>query len=487
MPDSVDPAQVIAPIVGLLDSLLAAEKNGAADRAAAMLLGVDHQLARDAFEERASRLHRPLSEDLTRLVLQRVSRRVLGLWPRWLDVIDESALSHIDAREELKNLAEKLWSDAINPKDAPSEEAVDKAASSLSRLIEAIEDWDPSPLSNSVAASLDAASELVDYAPREKKLSTAVQLATAGIISPGILATSVLSSLASLLNRTVNYPAQLAEHIARWASWLVRNAAHQTTEDFLTAITQSVWLASPRRENLLMESASALKQVHPEQTSPLSVGELTELTNEHGAGAEAAVRVWLVTFFPNPQEAWSVVEPLMATPSQQLLKTVERYSSELSPSEKLEFLRPAIVEVLNTFPSEELLRHAQIDEVESTQMTALLIELYEQATKLEQRENVLRLWDRFHPLEDSVRKQLIERVYIPFLATGRRALDVGLKYLGLCVPPPYGTATALREALRRHPSYADKKKKNDDRLVQAGLLRRKGFLGRRLEDTPDDR
>ncbi len=467
------------------------ERSSSAERMAVLLLTVDEQDARSRYARLAPGLAPVESEDLASLSLGHMQRRVISEWPQWLDSIGSATIKKLQSGGALLGaLANHLWQKAAVDTEPPPPDERGEALRSLARLTE------------ETRPELDALRELMlqtiggpplddaAAAAQGGTLAIAVEFDVAGVIEGSFYSVAALDALSGALEHPLQagiaLDSPLVQHIATWGPQLSTDADRDSRARLRAAAEASPWLPSPARESLVIAVAAAIQTVDGEDTNPYGTAEVGALVDLHGTGFAAGLAAWIEHLAKTPGDVASAVHPLVGEPLPgDVAGAISQRAGGWDPSQRTELLEPSLRDALRVMPDNSFLGAAHYSEGDHEATAELLVDLYQRATNNGDRSGVLVLWEALGETADPVRRRLINDVAIPMAHQGKGALNLVLDHLSVALPPPRGTLQALRKTLRERAKGKDQKKRVDTVLLDAGLTRRSGLLGRGRKDAPE--
>lgn len=475
----------------ILDACLQADRGRLAAEVARVMLDQDRKELRDPVEARIDALS-PIGEpDLVRAVLESVRPRATSRWPRWIGSLDSNAVIQLEGAPKLiDKLSGTLWQRAVkadNP-DAPAQ--TDAALGAVKTLVEAglAPEW--SSVSSEIETALAEPFTYDDLASTQAgTLSRADRFRDAGVLNDEDLAREALHScirtLQGGLHPSLPHGSVPAEVHRRVVSYL-KYGSETTIGELQTAVTDCGWIPDHLRLELVLRCAAELRTRQPETPSPLSSEQIRELAEQHGHAFDAAAAVWVEHFADSPAAVWLVLAPWAQAPLPAATEAALRgYSSGLSQAARVELLRPAIENALTVPVDASFLAAGRLREIEGQRIAPLLLDLGGQASNLDHWRTILRLWSELAPTGDQTRRRLVDEIYLPLVKRGGGALDLALEHFGLVSSPPAGRKKRIRDALR-DGARGDQQRRVDQRLQQAGWLRRSLFGLGPLQATDDE-
>jgi hypothetical protein len=187
--------------------------------------------------------------------------------------------------------------------------------------------------------------------------------------------------------------------------------------------------------------------------------------------------VWLDVFHPTPEDVWTALADLAtgALPTA-VADALRARSLHLSPSDKFALAQVALDDPERS-PSPEFLRAIRFSEAAPVKVAAAITRVAAEATTATQREGALILWGEFKPTGLSTQEGLINDVYLPQAKRGGEDLDIAVSHFGLVSGQRGKLRNAIIDALTNSASD-DQRQRIEDRLKEAGWLKRGGLLGR---------
>jgi len=268
-------------------------------------------------------------------------------------------------------------------------------------------------------------------------------------------------------------------------------AAGSASAEALTALRNVLpepsWLAEDRRANLTLAVAAAQHGLDQTTPSPYTPEEVAGMLAQHGAGFHEGAAIWLGTFVVAPSDAWvAFADTATVELPEELSQALRSFSQNLSAKGKLELVAPALKNALSAPPSASFLRAVRFTEADQREAAALIIDLAEQASE-EQRQVALMLWHQLNPSGEPTRKQLVQEIYLPLVRSGPGGVDLALEHFGLVSALRGQQRQRVTDALRESASGEAQQRRIDDRLKDAGWLKRSLFgLGPLIDSDESD-
>jgi hypothetical protein len=275
--------------------------------------------------------------------------------------------------------------------------------------------------------------------------------------------------------------AEAAALIASEIEGAAEHGSPEELEQLETELEGSTWINGhvPLAQTIRLRVAAALGR----KECPIEVdGEtgLVQLAREHGTAFADGVAIWLGSFDPPPRGARTVLAPyLKESLPRALREAVPKYADRIGPAGRLQLLEPTIEHALIEKPDATLLRDLRIQTAEEAPICERILGLYEDAERMDEREEVLVIWRALEPAAEHCRRALIRGVFIPLAGLGIGGYELARKNLDLCQDPPSGTKEELMAALSKAP---DKQRgtRMAKRMDELGMRPRKKGLWERL-------
>ena len=469
-------------------ALADADRKPMAEAMGLVLLAIDEQEARNALAAKSQSLAPVETPSLAEAMLAAVERRRKATdWPQWLDVIDGETVETLQRGPGLvEGLTKKLWREATDDEPVTGA-ALQNALDSLGKV------------AANVGVTGELAMELIRPAVGEPplgepsaetqalRLELAIQFADAGLIEQDRFAPAALIGISEGLQQQLepqDKQQPLSRHLERWGSRLAPHGDDESRERLRQGAENSPWLPQPFRETLII--GGSLRE-NEDQTSPYSVEQIVQLVRDFGGWFDEGLALWIRYFKPTAGMVGQAVAPLaedeLPDPVAEALD--ERFSG-VGTGERTELVAPTIQLLLEKPPSKTFLAQIGSSDANHQVIVETLASLYGRAANNTQRETILEVARALGPLDERERKHLITEIAIPMAHQGKQALDLVVKYLDLCLPPPRGTVTNLRKTLRERAKGKEQQRRVDQALLEANLIKRSGILGRRRKDVDEE-
>jgi hypothetical protein len=447
-----------------------------AEAMATVILEFDTKDARDLVLRFLPRMSPVRSVGATNAVLAAAARRKVTDWPGWLSHLDKDVTALADTTDQLTELAVKLWTSATGD-SPPSTEALAAAAAEVVRLApeglmplrsgsvaEPVRDaLAQDPVSDPAVASLRSA------------LTSADVLAEVGLLDFGVAAHAALQGIGRALSASIPVQPYSGPTVQYLLDSLPTLLDHASEVDELTALrasgVSSTWLSSPARETILLMITRRIRSFDAGDAIPFSPSEISDLISAYGTEAVLGVEAWLACK-PEPEDVWLAIKPFTAAELPASVSDALRsYTEPLLPAQRLEVARPALAEALAQMPHQSSFLAVRFSEADETAAADALIDLYSQATNMEQRERVLTLWQQLSPTRAETKRTLIENIFLPLARNSVGGFELAVKYLSLVQGASERTREAVIESLRAS-APSDRRKKLERRLRDSGFVRR---------------
>jgi hypothetical protein len=440
-----DPTNAADSLNDLASQLAEGGRRQAAVVTLDVLLEIDHQRARDHAERLLPMVAPIVEDDVVPRVLAAARRRVTRLWPDWLGHIEPTHSRTPASVQELRALASTLWERRLNNDENTDTASLHKALESLGSLgparTKSIEEEIAAQLA-ALAPNEAAAQAMVD------RLGLAELFASFGFVELDAIAADALTALQRLLS--VQLPIQSPD--AAMTSFVVTAAplaATVASTDERLALSQaledSVWLASPAKEMVLITVAARRLHLGDEVPSPIGAAQLRALVEGNPGVLEETVARWIESFAA-PQEVAGLLELDEIASSARVERALARADSK-APGTGWQVLQGLLSRVPAFEPKASVLRALRADAANDEDIADALVAAYERAGNNAEREIVLRVWRAVGPTDSKARRALIERVFVPLFQGSKGGLQLAAKNLDVALPPPYGLTERLRTAL----------------------------------------
>lgn len=483
-------SEVIAALGGALEQLTDAERRKAAESTGRLLLAIDEQEARETFLERSTSLGDIETAGLAGAILSIAERnRVSSDWPHWLDRIPADVLTKVPKiGHRIDTLAKKLWRSATRDDDRLEGLSLDAALASIARLAETSATSGRLTAEAITTTAANAPDEEEAAQRQARELELAARFVAASLVRTAQIAGGIIDSLSASIEKPLpelEVDAVLAKHVMRWGARLAPSAGDESRDRLLAAVGATTWLPTPYRATLTI--AASVREDSGAARSPYEVGEIVELSTAHGSDFAEGLALWIVDFDPSAGEVGRAVVPLArgVLPAP-VAEAIDVRFAQSGGEERAELVMPTLKGLLRSSVEPGFLRSLGIEKADLEAVLDQLVTLYdEEVGANEDREAIVKTAAMLAPMDDRLRKRLILELMIPIAHQGKGALDIVLRHLDLCLPPPRGTKKKLTETLRERAKGKDQRRRVDRALLDAGLIRRSGLFGRGREDTPE--
>ncbi len=255
----------------------------------------------------------------------------------------------------------------------------------------------------------------------------------------------------------------------------ITSASAESLTALRDAVAASTWLGEDRRASLTLAAAAALHGLDETTSSPFTAEQVATLIQQHGAGFYNGAAIWLSTFATTPADAWIAFAHTVTTElPEELSEALRVYSHGLNAKGKFELVAPALQNAFSAAPSASFLKAVRFTEIDQREASALIINLAAEATD-EQRAVVLMLWHQLNPSGEPTRNRLVQKIYLPLVRSGTSGVDLALEHFGLVSTLRGQQRQQVTDALREHASGETQQRRIDDRLKDAGWLKRSLF------------
>lgn len=420
---------------------------------------------------------------------------VSSAWTSQIGYLDGATLQSIpNAAKRLGHLGALLWKRSMRTGD--NRDTDDRRAAGLAALKKVADDsapLDKDTISQEISASLSGSFLTnVDVEAQNRMLSIGDEFVAASMLERQILADFDLACCADTLSSGYTPDQPDAEQVPQALhSRIVRaapDAPVSSLDSVLAAMPSSQWLSEPLRDTLPMLLSAARRRLDPETMPPNDPEQLAQLRAQHGELADPAVAAWIRAFDPSPADIWRAVGDLAAGPLPDVIAAALRErASKLSAKERFELARPAL-EDLARAAGPDFLRAIQFSEADQSQAAAAIIRVVDaDKTSEQQWERALVLWGELKPTGQPTQERLIRAIYLPAVGSGREGVDVALSHFGLVSHQRSKIRSEIIDVLSKAATDDDQRKRVENRLKEAGWLKRSGILGlgtvKRAEDN----
>lgn len=487
--EPLDPARATEALAELARTRRAVDRSGA-QRLTSFLLSADVKVARDAVEELLPELGKVTDEELSRLILNQLQKRVLAVWSKWLDAIDSSETLSAASALELKHLVTSVRDKARADEEArlllrpiaervePLLQAVDNAtletlqhaASDLGELVEGSEDLEGWLGRREVALTLVQAGVADAHRVHRNEVAALIHLLKLDrdeepMESP--LATFVSGRVESVLSSQTegsNYVELVAA--VRDCNWLSEfDGAHlrATVADLAPDVATSCGVLAPDVGTMLSYKAD------------MSVGTYNNMTF-HWLSATDEEAGAILSVFDTTLRA-------SAAPPPEFAKAMKSWRFRTGEAQRAELVRPYVEDPTRSLAEDRLLLLG-FSELPDVDATAMLITRYQASSTNPARVEALRLWKLANISEPEAQLQLIKQVLIPIFRQGVTAVKPALSYLSdLSQPVPRSVKKELGDAVVAScAGRPDLEERATVALKSLGYtVKRTGFFGHRKE------
>lgn len=435
----------------------------------AFLLSLDRQEARAAMQEVLPGIGSLIDDDLAPLLARNIRLRPTSVWPQWLELLQANSAQQVTGlRPALEAMVVMLMRRRfVIERNRDTEENQAAAWEGIKRV-----------LGEATLDSPDLGSQLGDFlsdvvTPQTLDAHRAVtaalnRLARDGLHNLHSSAAQVLTSVRESLATTPGAAATTASGydggsgiagylIALTRSW-VPHADADDIQEVNTALTESPWI--DRSSALAMRLELAIRARELGMNEPvITPQEVTTLLSDEGDDVAPMFGRWLKGLAPRPQEVWLALQPILADLDDDAFDVLHGWTDAISESARLDLFESMRDQYVSGEVDERVLRAIRLSETPQRALVRSLIDAYESATTIGQRSRVLIAWEVANITSDSLRRELVDKVFIPFLEMGSTALDFALSHFGL-VQGVRGVRKRVRhaitEAVGAHPKLGNK-------------------------------
>ncbi len=461
--DTFDPQPVIAALADYARDR-ALESPILARQVILTLLRVNAQPARVAVEELIPLVTPATEPEVVAAILAATRVRILGSWPRWLAGVSRGAVTSEHAHA-VSELAMTLWRKANDPDTTLA--AVEAATPALSGVVEQLpERLRPSLTDVAVAAVAEPVTDDATAEARSLLFRNTQPLAAAAFVDIAAVYRAALPTLrdtfAVSMAEEIPADGDMARYLSRDAVDIVRGGVPDNEDGpeqlkiVLAQLTDCVWVAEPRRTELLLKLMAA-SGVSPADLGLLpSADEVTGLIEKHGATATVAVAEWIPLAEPDPASVTSLFVALreQRALSEPIVSAVVGIRRGWTKEQRVAFLRAHVADPDGSVPDSAEARLIGLRDIDPNDVTTVIIERFGRSTNNTQRKASVGVLNVAGITDGASRKRLIESTVIPMLKPASGSPQVGLTEVALDVlaligaPLPRGVKGALGEAVK---------------------------------------
>lgn len=478
--DILDPSPADA-LAAAFDGVVAAKRSELGNELVKLMLAMNHENHRNTVSRRLSQLAPIEADNVIMEVLSATHRRALSDWPNWLDPIDAEAVGNDQGLQEyIDSLACAWWNKVTADPPASASEA-EEAVVALARC------GGQASISNDVRArvrkALDEPFTTAEVIGQQRTaLRHADRLVAAELLGERALAdirlNAAVQSLGAAIARTAL--AGITE-ISNAVMTLVEDAAAAASDEalrqVLEAAADTTWLSDADRARVLLTAAAALRSHDAEAPTPVATDQLRELgtSSADQTSTDTALALWLTNFAVDPSEVWQVLEPLVEDElPPETRQALGHVAARLDNADRFSLIKRALDRVADEPVHRSFLEAAHLSEVPAHKVADRLVDLFVEIEDADAQRRVMDIWQQLAPTGDTVRKRLVEQVYLPLIASGDDGLDLALSYFGL-VAPVKGVRKTVRAALRNAARTNGQKRRVDQRLLEAKWTKKSLF------------
>jgi hypothetical protein len=453
----LDSEEAVEGAITFTRALHARERVLVAQAAFARLVASDVDTAGDAAAELVG-LFAPISvQTVASSMLSRGRRLPASKWASWLAALDDATVARIkNAAELVDDYARLLWQAQFHPETgAPLERAeFDRVAKEVGRLRSALTGKPEArpDLLEGEATVLTA----VEVAGRQEQYEALGTMVEAGALESAATAASVLADMAGTLNSpqpgTTGMSAAMAEHVLAQAQTPLAGAQEDAVASFLEAAEASPWLDATTLEILRVRCALARRRLFGAEAVPPDKATLSALVDVESEEGDEALAAWIANFEPEPATVFELLAPRIrdgARLPSGLTKATQAASGTWTPRQKADLLATFVGPFLDGMLDESIVAAASLGDADAERATETLIAAYQAATNNEQRRAVMELWREVDPSPATLRRKLVDSIYIPLLEGGKDATRIALSFFALVRDVPTQAARdRIKKAIR---------------------------------------
>ncbi len=414
-------------------------------------------------------------------------------WPNIIGRIDPAALPDLpDTGPRLGRAATTLWNRAVREGEAKdSKEQLDAGLNVLEKLTTKGAAVDRDALREAIAGKLVGAFTTdADSEAQKDKLTTADRFVTAGMLDKQVLADLDLNCCIATLE--ASRPAdsetqQVPEALYRRVIDATSIASSDVLQQLADKIAPTEWWTEAQKVAAQVFVSAGRHRYDAEIQAPLSPNEFAEIRVRDGEAFDPALARWLAVFEPSPQDIWTALVNLASGPlPQAITEVLQARASTLSAGDKFVLAKPALNDPERS-PGSSFLRAIHFSEADQGQVAAEIERIATQSDTPSQRELALVLWGEYKPTRQATQDRLVDNVYLPLVRRAGADLDIAVSHFGLVAGRRGKARSSITDALRDSSSDDEQQKRIEERLKEAGWLKRSGLFGRGPVVETDDR
>lgn len=467
----------------MLETVLQAERERLVTAVFTLALSTNNLQLRQAVSKHRAELDRVSDPELIALLLGSANTWLPSYWNTWLAGIDgETAAKLTDAAALMAGAASGLWRQSWAEQEPEKlQEIRTSGLKALARLAEKDVPVDHAAILAAMSDRLDGAFRVNAAVESQREaLALATRFVDAKLIDRRSLSNLDIGCCIATFQTAL--PAETPgewEQVPPAAYVRVLAAAGSASAESLASLRDAIavcsWLTEDRRAVINVAVAAAQHTLDADTPSPYTPQQVAELLTEHGASYHEGAAIWLGTFAATPGEAWTAFADTATSELPEVLsKALRAFSKGLDAKRRLELVAPALKDALSRPPSASFLKAVRFTEADQREASALIISLAQRASE-EQRPVVLALWHQLNPSGEPTRKQLVDEIYLPLVRTGSAGVDLALEHFGLVSALRGQQRQRVIDALREHVSGEAQQRRIDERLRDAGWLKRSLF------------
>ncbi len=497
--EETDATSLIAIVAGRLDGVVSrlGDSGMTEGMAAATTLALDSgqvPVQQAVFKHLAAQA--PIQDrDLIEALLNVAPRYVSSGWPNQLGHLDIPALSKLPvADKRLGQLGALLWMRSMDSEESrDSDERRAEGLAALKKLLDGGAPIDQQVVAEAVGNNLSGPFLTnADVDAQSRMLAIGEEFAATGLLDRQALADADLACCAQTLASDRNPDQPETERVPQAVYTRVVDASPHASisalDGVLEAISPSPWLSEPLKAALPVLLTAARRRLDPDTQPPFGPQQLAELRARDGETFDSALAAWITAFRPPPEDIWGALGDLATGPlPDAIAQALRQHARELSAKEKFDLARPAVEDSSRAVGS-TFLRAIQFPEADQAQAASAIIRVVDgDEVSAQQWVTALNLWGELKPTGQPTQERLIQSVYLPAVRSGREGVDVAISHFGLVSHQRAKIRSEIIDALSKAAADDDQSQRIEDRLKDAGWLKRGGLLGRGpVKKTDDD-
>jgi len=407
-------------------------------------------------------------------------------WTNQIGLLDVETLKSLpNVSERLGRLGALLWRRSMQPDDARRDSDDRRAAglAALKKLVDAGAPLDRTAVAEAVGASLSGPFVTnADVDAQSRMVAIGEEFVAAGILDRQALVDSDLACCADTLASEQAPDQPETEHVPQALYSRIVGASSEATvpslDTILAAIPSSQLLSEPLRASLPMVLSAHRRRLDPQTQSPIDPEQLAQLRAQHGDLFDPAIAAWLDAFDPTPDEVWRALADVASGPVPDTIAgALHELAGRRSAKERFELARPAL-EDSDRVVGPAFLRAIRFTEADQAQAAAAIIRTVEGDNVPAQLwDRALALWGELKPTGQPTQERLIQSVYLPAVRSGREGVDIAITHFGLVSHQRSKVRSEIIDELSGAAVDDDQRRRVENRLKDAGWLKRGGILG----------